>query len=225
LSLPGSRTNRPSSARNRNLNAASQEELTEFRGESLSSNVREFGPAGGMPSEGGSTGIPPADQRRCARPAGHRHDQSGVLSQEWRIWFRNSAKGGPPSRFAVPVKNSVLVVPVDVAALCRKPVPAETRSVNSNWDRRFPRIGQPSGGEPSGPADCEGRHPRRSAAGPEVGPRLGPSGGPLGSLRSRKLRRINNRVDGYEPGGRRFESCRARQTTHLERVTEFTACE
>jgi hypothetical protein len=36
---------------------------------------------------------------------------------------------------------------------------------------------------------------------------------------ARKLRRVNERLDGYEPGGRRFESCRARQLTqvHSER--------
>jgi len=48
-----------------------------------------------------------------------------------------------------------------------------------------------------------------------MGPLLGPSGGPFGNPRARKLRRVNGRVDGYEPGGRRFESCRARQTTEV----------
>jgi hypothetical protein len=31
--------------------------------------------------------------------------------------------------------------------------------------------------------------------------------GPLGMVLIRKLRRVNESVDGYEPGGRRFESC------------------
>src|SRR5262249_35786034 len=46
--------------------------------------------------------------------------------------------------------------------------------------------------------------------GQTLGPRLGPSGGPVEGLQTRKLRRINNSGDGNEPGGRRFESCRAR---------------
>ena len=46
---------------------------------------------------------------------------------------------------------------------------------------------------------------------PNLGPRWGPSGELLEGLLVRKLRRINESDDGYEPGGRRFESCRARQ--------------
>ena len=46
----------------------------------------------------------------------------------------------------------------------------------------------------------------------ELGPELGPTGDPGGSLEARKLRRVNKWVDGYEPGGRRFESCRARHS-------------
>jgi hypothetical protein len=47
---------------------------------------------------------------------------------------------------------------------------------------------------------------------------LGPSGGPFWNPQARKLRRVNERVDGYEPGGRRFESCRAR---HFPRSVEM----
>jgi hypothetical protein len=39
----------------------------------------------------------------------------------------------------------------------------------------------------------------------DLGPRLGPSGEPLTVLLAHKLRRVNERVDGYEPGGRTFE--------------------
>ena len=49
------------------------------------------------------------------------------------------------------------------------------------------------------------------------GLRLGPSGGPIGSPPSRKLRRVNESVDGYEPGGRTFESCWAHQINNLQR--------
>ena len=45
----------------------------------------------------------------------------------------------------------------------------------------------------------------------DLGPGLGPSGDPGNEPQARKLRRVNECVDGYEPGGRRFESCRARQ--------------
>ena len=38
----------------------------------------------------------------------------------------------------------------------------------------------------------------------------------LAVLLAHKLRRVNERVDGYEPGGRRFESCRARQINDLQ---------
>jgi hypothetical protein len=44
-----------------------------------------------------------------------------------------------------------------------------------------------------------------------LGPGLGPSGGSESVLQARKLRQVNDRVGGYEPGGRRFESCWARQ--------------
>ena len=33
---------------------------------------------------------------------------------------------------------------------------------------------------------------------------------------ARKLRRVNESIDGYEPGGRRFESCRAHQINKLQ---------
>ena len=36
------------------------------------------------------------------------------------------------------------------------------------------------------------------------------------TLQSRKSRRVNDSVDGYEPGGRRFESCWARQCLHCQ---------
>jgi hypothetical protein len=39
-----------------------------------------------------------------------------------------------------------------------------------------------------------------------LGPTLGPSGAPFRSSLSRKLRWVNEIIDGYEPGGRRFES-------------------
>ena len=50
----------------------------------------------------------------------------------------------------------------------------------------------------------------------ELGPKLGPSGGPFSLVEARKLRRVNECVDGYEPGGRRFESCRARHIKNLQ---------
>ena len=40
-------------------------------------------------------------------------------------------------------------------------------------------------------------------------------------LLARKSRRVNDSVDGYEPGGRRFESCRAR---HSNQVGMATPC-
>ena len=36
-----------------------------------------------------------------------------------------------------------------------------------------------------------------------------------GALLGRKLRRVNERVDGYEPGGRKFESCWAHQSFQI----------
>jgi hypothetical protein len=56
-----------------------------------------------------------------------------------------------------------------------------------------------------------------------MGPLLGPSGGPFWNPRARKLRRVNERVDGYEPGGRRFESCRARQPSLAQTSSRATA--
>ena len=46
-----------------------------------------------------------------------------------------------------------------------------------------------------------------------------------GVLWARKLRRVNESVDGYEPGGRTFESCRAHQATHNQEVTQLSWCE
>src|SRR5437773_10146727 len=43
-----------------------------------------------------------------------------------------------------------------------------------------------------------------------LGPEMVPSGGLITALRDRKLRRVDECADGYEPGGRRFESCWAR---------------
>ena len=48
-----------------------------------------------------------------------------------------------------------------------------------------------------------------------LGPGLGPSSRLSRTLPSRKLRRVNECADGYEPGGRRFESCWAHQVLHL----------
>ena len=60
-----------------------------------------------------------------------------------------------------------------------------------------------------------------------MGPTLGPSGGPFWSPPSRKLRRVNESVDGYEPGGRTFESCWAHQINNLQPLfcRAGTSCE
>ena len=49
------------------------------------------------------------------------------------------------------------------------------------------------------------------------GPAFGPSGPLFRGSPSRKLRRVNEIIDGYEPGGRRFESCRARDQPSVGR--------
>jgi hypothetical protein len=52
-----------------------------------------------------------------------------------------------------------------------------------------------------------------------VGPTWGTSGGPVWESPGRKLRRVNESVDGYEPGGRTFESCWAHQVNFVDLVT------
>jgi hypothetical protein len=60
------------------------------------------------------------------------------------------------------------------------------------------------------------RVPGHRSSRAKLGPTLGPSGVPGDDLAVRKLRRVNECVDGYEPGGRRFESCRAHQINNLQ---------
>jgi len=45
---------------------------------------------------------------------------------------------------------------------------------------------------------------------------------PLTVLLAHKLRRVNERVDGYEPGGRTFESCRAHQPQLIQSLPLFS---
>jgi len=56
----------------------------------------------------------------------------------------------------------------------------------------------------------------------DLGPRLGPSGEAFTVLLAHKLRRVNERVDGYEPGGRTFESCRAHQPQLIQSLPLFS---
>ena len=63
------------------------------------------------------------------------------------------------------------------------------------------------------------RVPGHRSSRAKLGPTLGPGGDPGDELAVRKLRRVNECVDGYEPGGRRFESCRAHQI--LRKFTHF----
>jgi hypothetical protein len=58
----------------------------------------------------------------------------------------------------------------------------------------------------------------------KMGPELGPSGDPEDELAVRKLRGVNECVDGYEPGGRTFESCRARQSLSSQPLTASMFC-
>jgi len=55
-----------------------------------------------------------------------------------------------------------------------------------------------------------------------LGPTLGPSGGLFWHPPGRKLRRVNEKVDGYEPGGRTFESCRAHQPQLIQSLPLFS---